>query len=65
MTEIAEEYLKKTLIDQAYFFVGINKLTEKHLNGKVTGNFTDPTNLVEVMEQKLDHATKRLKKHVP
>ena len=65
MTEIAEEYLNKTLIHQAYFFVGVNKLTEKHLNGKVTGNFTDPTNLVKVMEQKLDHATKRLKKHVP
>ena len=51
MMDIAEEYLKKRPIDQAYFFVGVNNLTVKHLSGKVTGVFTHCANLTEKKEQ--------------
>ena len=65
MLPIAEKYLSETPVDQAYFFIGVNNLTEKHVNRKVTGLFTDPTDLVEIMEQKLDIIMKTLQKLVP
>ena len=65
MVPKAKKYLRECHVDQAYFFVGVNNLTEKHTNGKVTGIFTDSANLVEIMEQKLDCAMDTLKQFVP
>ena len=65
MEIIAKEYLQTHPIDQAYFLVGVNDLTEKHLNGKVTGIYTDSANLVEMMENKLDKTAIVRRKYVP
>ena len=65
MEYIAIDYLQKHRNDQAYFFVGVNNLTEKHSNGKVTGVFTDSSNLVDIMESKLDETTSSLRQYEP
>ena len=56
MENIVLDYLQKYPNDQAYFFVGVNNLTEKHRNGKVTGIFTEASNLIEIMKLKFDKA---------
>ena len=58
----AERYLRNTRVDQAYVFVGVNNLTDRHTNGKVTGTYTDQTNLVKDMERRLDYTMNTLKK---
>ena len=63
MTEIAETLLSKQRFNQVYFFVGVNNLTEKHSNGRVTGRFDDHANLIEIMEQKMDNARRSLGKY--
>ena len=60
LTEKAESYLKSTCTDQVYFFAGVNNLTDKHLNGRVTGKYTETSNLVEMVKEKLDTARKTL-----
>ena len=65
MENIATEYLKNRHVDQAYFFVGVNNLTDKHTNGKVTGVYTDYQNLVENMEHRLDKTALSLRQFVP
>ena len=64
LTEKAEDFLNNTQMDQAYFFAGVNNLTDKHTNSKVTGKFTEVSNLVEILEDKLDTTRKTLSKYV-
>ena len=63
MVEIAEKILSEQRFDQAYLFVGVNNLTEKHSTGRVTARFDDQANLIEIMEQKLDNARHTLGKY--
>ena len=60
---IAEEILKNDRFDQVYFAIGVNGLTVKHTNDKVTGAFDDVSNLVEIMEKRLDNARCSLNKY--
>ena len=64
LTEKAEDYLKVNRTDQAYFFAEVNNLTDKHMNGRVTGKYTETSNLIEILEDKLDNARTVLSKYV-
>ena len=62
-TPIIEKSLKNNHYDQVYFAIGVNDLTDKHLSGRVTGSFSEPSNLIEILEMRLDKAKTTLNKY--